>query len=262
MILEENYTNIRLEKDGDILTVKLNRPDIHNAFNEETIAELKEVFQKIKEIEGLRAVIITGEGKSFCAGADLNWMKKMAAYSRDENVADAGEMADMFEAISRCPVPTIARVNGPAFGGGAGLVAVCDFAIAGDNATFAFSEVNLGLIPAVISKFAIERLGPTKARQLFMTGERFDASRAAELGLLDIVAHDLDGTIDEILKQLGTSGKNAVAAAKELVANYRKKGYMDYCVEAIADIRSSDEGKEGVKAFLEKRKPAWRSDLD
>ncbi len=260
MVLDGHYENIRLEKTSDILTVELNKPDIHNAFNEEMIAELKTVFLCIREVPDIRAVVITGSGKSFCAGADLNWMKKMAAYSLEENVADAREMAEMFEAIADCPVPTFARVNGVAFGGGVGLVAVCDFTFATENAKFAFSETKVGLIPAVISQYAIRRIGPTTARQLFMTGERFSAAYAQEIGLLDMVVQDLDGAIQETMKELRSSGKNAVAASKDLVDNYRKKHFTDYCVKSIAEIRASEEGKEGVQAFLEKRKPAWRKD--
>lgn len=260
MVLKNQYRTIVLEAKDDVITVFLNRPDIHNAFNDEMIRELKDLFLGITEMGDCTAIIVTGSGNSFCAGADLNWMKRMASYSHEENVADAGNMAEMFESISDCPIPTIARVNGAAFGGGVGLVTVCDFAFATENAKFAFSEVKLGLIPAVISKYVIERIGPTKARQLFMTGEKFDAAYASQIGLLDGVVHDLDGSIDELLKNLRTGGRAAIAEAKRLVMKSSEDDFTKYCISTIADLRASEEGSEGVGAFLEKRKPEWRKD--
>lgn len=257
MTLDSNYKTIVVSHEEDILRIELNRPEVYNAFNEEMIAEIKSLFPKIASTDNLRAVIVTGRGKAFSAGGDLNWMRKMADFSREENIADAREMADMYEAIASCSVPTIARVNGAAFGGGAGLVAVCDFAVAAENINFGFTEVNLGLIPAVISNFVIRRIGPTRARQLFLTGERFDSARAQDIGLVDMVARDPDGAIAEILRHLRTSGIDALRATKELVANYGRPDFIDYSVEAIADVRAGPEGRGGVMSFLEKRKPVW-----
>ena len=186
-------------------------------------------------------------------------MKKMAGYSRFENIEDAKKMADMFMAIQKCPFPTIARVNGAAFGGGVGLVAVCDFAYASPNAKFSFSETNLGLIPAVISKWVIERIGTKRAKQLFMTGERFDPSLACDIGLIDGSAHDLDGTIGEVVAQFRTSGPSSIMESKKLVNRYYDDSkYLEHSITFIADLRASDEGREGIAAFLDKRKPAWR----
>ncbi len=260
--IDMRYETILAIVENDVVRLELNRPDVHNAFNDLMIAEITDFFGRLTGEEGIAAVVITGNGKSFCAGADLNWMKKMAGYSKDENIEDARKMADMFVAIENCPFPTIARVNGAALGGGVGFVAVCDFAFAVPNAKFSLSEAKLGLIPAVISKWVIERIGTKKAKQFFMTGERFESPLACEIGLIDGSVHDLDGTIGEVVGQFRTSGPNAIAESKKLVNQYRKKGYLDRSITAIADLRASDEGKEGIAAFLEKRKPAWRIDHD
>ncbi len=261
MILDKKYEFVKLGLNNGILTVELNRPDVHNAFNDIMIAEISDAFVKLKVEKDVLAVVVTGSGKSFCAGADLNWMKKMAGYSRFENIEDAKKMAEMFQAIEKCPFPTIARVNGAAFGGGLGLVAVCDFAYASPEAKFSFSETNLGLIPAVISKWVIERIGTKKAKQLFMTGERFDPSYACDIGLIDGSVHDLDGTIGEMVTQFRTSGPMSILESKKLVNKYYDDSvYLEESINFIADLRASEEGREGISAFLEKQKPAWRRD--
>lgn len=253
-----------VEVQGAVARVSINRPDAHNAFDEDVIALLKHAFLQLASDSSVRAVILTGSGKSFCAGADLNWMRRAAQFTREQNVADARAMAEMFAALRACPKPIIARVNGAAFGGGAGLVAVSDISIASDEAIFAFSEVKLGLIPAVISPYVVERLDPAAARRLFMTGERFGTKLALELGLVDIVApkEKLEETVNEVLNQLASSGPAAVGEAKRLVTKLAPvpKDISDYTIEAIADVRRSPEGREGVAAFLEKRKPSWRKD--
>ncbi len=261
MALDKKYEFVKLDMNNGILTVEMNRPDVHNAFNDIMIAEISDAFVKMKVEKDILAVVVTGNGKSFCAGADLNWMKKMAGYSRFENIEDAKKMAQMFQAIEKCPFPTIARVNGAAFGGGVGLVAVCDFAYASADAKFSFSETNLGLIPAVISKWVIERIGTKKAKQLFMTGERFDSSLACDIGLIDGSVHDLDGTIEQVVAQFRTSGPRSIMESKKLVNKYHDDtGYLESSIDFIADLRASEEGREGITAFLEKRKPEWRRD--
>ncbi len=261
MVLDIEYETIALVFEEGMVKLELNRPDVHNAFNDIMIAEISDAFRRLASEKEILAVVITGNGKSFCAGADLNWMKKMAGYSRDENIEDARKMAEMFMAIQECPFPTIASVNGAAFGGGVGLVAVCDFAFATPNAKFSFSETNLGLIPAVISKWVIERIGVKRAKQLFMTGERFEAPYACDIGLIDGSVHDLDGTINEVMTQFRTSGPMSIIESKKLIDRYQDDtGFLEYSINAIADLRASDEGKEGIAAFLDKRKATWRRD--
>ena len=247
----------------EIITVTLNRPEIHNPFDDKMIAELTGCFQDIKSNEDARVVIITGAGKSFCAGADLNWMKRMGQYSLDENLADAGGLSAMFQALEDVEVPVIARVNGAALGGGAGLVCACDFAIASERVKIGFSEVKLGLLPGVISPYVIDRIGGKKAVQLFTTGERLAADKALEVGLVDRVVslEGLDIVIGELVKQILSGGPGAVKECKRLArtgANMERGEFKKYCINAIAQIRASDEGKEGVGAFLEKREPGWR----
>ena len=260
------YENILIEGDA-VVTVTLNRPDIHNPFDERTISELTDCFLKLQKRETLRAVVITGAGKSFCAGADLNWMKRMADYSHEENLADAELLSDMFAALEGIPVPTIAKVNGAAFGGGAGLACACDFAIANERAKIGFSEVKLGLLPGVVSFYVLERVGKKAGIRLFTSGERLDAQRALAVGLVDYVVPQerLDAAVEELVNQILTGGPNAVKACKGLALardSRTREEFKRYCIEAIAAARASEEGKEGVSAFLEKRKPAWRSDLE
>lgn len=261
------YENILLEGD-EVLTITLNRPDIHNPFDEMVIAELTDIFRKVKDSGSVRVLVITGAGGSFCAGADLNWMKKMADFPREENLADAERLSDLFSALEAIEVPTIAKVNGAAFGGGAGLVCACDFAIASERAKLAFSEVKLGLLPGVVSPYVIDRIGVKRAVRLFTSGERLNAERALMMGIVDRVVppEELDKAVKGLVELIMTGGARAVKECKRLA---RTQGTMDrnsfkkYCIEAIADARASEEGKEGGGAFLEKRAPTWRrSDED
>jgi len=258
------YEKILVDIDGQNATVTLNQPDIHNAFNDQLISELTDCFNKLGQEPNVRGIVLTGAGKSFCAGADLNWMKSMVNYSKEENMRDSMELAGMFEAIYRCPKPVIARVNGHAFGGGLGLLACCDYVISVPEAILSFSEVNLGIAPAVISPYILKRVAPTHARYLFISGDRLDPARAKDYGLVDeIVEPDaLDEVVAKKLKIFSSSGPLAVAKNKELVENVTSMGWDEakkYTIELIAELRTSEEGQEGLGAFLEKIKPSWRN---
>lgn len=256
-------TTLRIEIRDSVATVTLCRPEVHNAFNETVIAELTESFRALAENAEVRVIVLAGEGKSFSAGADLNWMKSMAGYTFDENVEDARAMARMFRAIDRSPKPVIARVQGAALGGGAGLVAVSDIPVATETSRFAFSEVRLGIIPAVISPYVVARIGAGHARELFLTGERFDGKRAADIGL---VAHvvpeaELDAKVGHLTEQILACGPQAVSAAKDLIFTVSAERDADACLDEtarrIAERRTSDEGQDGMHAFLDKRPPRW-----
>lgn len=245
---------LRVERDGDVLCVTLARPDTRNAFDAALIAELAEAFV---DVGTARAVVLAGEGKSFCAGADIEWMRSSADLSYDENVADANALRAMLEAIDGCPAPVVAVVQGHALGGGVGLVACADVAIAHPRAVFAFSEVKLGIVPAVISPFAIGKIGESAARRYFVTGERFDAPTALRIGLVHEVADDLDGALDTLLDELRTAGPRAARHAKRLV---RERPDGPDTARRIAERRTSEEGQEGLRAFLERRRPSWAPD--
>ncbi len=245
-----------------VTIVTLNRPEVHNAFDDRMIAELTETFARVSLDPSVRAILLRGAGKSFCAGADLNWMQRMASYSQEENVADARGLQQMFAAIANCPQATLAVVHGAAIGGGVGLAAVCDITIAAQEATFALSEVRLGLIPAVIAPYVVEKIGIGAARSLFLSGERFGASEALRLGLVQQVtpAEDLESTLQQKLTLLRSAGPASVAAAKRLlktIAGQTLEEAAETTIECIAALRVSAEGQEGLKAFLEKRKPNW-----
>jgi methylglutaconyl-CoA hydratase len=257
-----NYDTVALSIDDKIARVTLNRPEIHNAFNEVMIAELLEVFQKLKDDEKLRVVILTGEGKSFCAGADIHWMKKMKNYTYEENFEDALALAELMYEMFSFPKPLLGRINGAAIGGGTGLVSVCDIVIAAEDARFSFSEVKIGLVPACISPYILSRVGFTKANILFLTGERFDAHRALNVGLVDEVVplSILDSRVDKFSEQLISSGPQALATAKKLLRDVPHMAVEEkrrHTAEVLAKLRISDEGQEGLAAFLEKRKPKW-----
>ncbi len=246
-----------------VATVTLERPDLHNAFDEVLIARLTGIFVDLDDDPAVRAVVLAGAGKSFCAGADLNWMKRMAAFGADENLADASALAAMLRALYSLSKPTIARVHGAAYGGGVGLVAACDIAIGAAEASFALSEAKLGLIPATIGPYVIEAIGARQARRYFLTAERFDAARALAIGLLHEVvpAQALDARIGEILKLLLAAGPAAQLECKALIRGVAHRP-IDADVIAgtarhIAAVRVSDEGREGIAAFLGKRPPAW-----
>src|SRR5436190_11493889 len=243
---------LRIERDGHVLRVTLARPERRNAFDAALIAELTAAFADVGDA---RAVVLAGEGASFSAGADVEWMRSSVDLSYEENVADALRLRTMLDAIDGCPAPVVARVQGHALGGGVGLVACCDVAIAAPDAVFAFSEVKLGIIPAVISPFALAKIGPGAARRYFLTGERFDAATALRIGLVHDVADDLDAAVDGVVGELLSAGPQAARWAKRLV---RERPAGPETARWIAERRTSDEGQEGLLAFLEKRPAAWR----
>lgn len=246
-----------------VATVTLDRPELRNAFNEHTIAELAVAFDGLGQSDNVRAIVLAANGPAFCAGADLNWMKRMAAYSDDENHQDAMRLADMLRTIYLCPRPVVAKVQGDCYAGGMGLVAACDIVIASEQASFCLSEVRLGLIPATISPYVIKAMGEQAARRYFLTAERFDAARALDIGLAhEVVAPDaLDATVAGIVKALVNNSPNAVRQAKALVRDVAGRAVDDALLldtaGRIAAIRASLEGREGVASFLDKRRPSW-----
>ncbi len=248
---------------GPLATVTLNRPEVRNAFNETVIDELTRAFRELGEAEGIRAIVLAAQGPAFCAGADLNWMKKMAGYTHEENRADAGQLAEMLRTIYCCPKPVLAKVQGDCYAGGMGLVAACDIAIAAEQVNFCLSEVKLGLIPATISPYVIKAMGENAARRYFLTAERFSAQEALRIGFVHSVtaADALDAAAAEMVKALVSASPNAVKEAKRLVREVAGQPLSDALIadtaERIATIRASDEGREGVRSFLEKRKPGW-----
>ena len=256
------YSTIKYEKDGRIGRVTFNRPEIHNAFNGTVISEMTDVFARIAKDDDLRLVLLTGEGKSFCAGADLNWMRGVVKQSFEENLAESNALADLFYAIYSCPRPVIGRINGAAIGGGTGFVAVCDIAIAARSARFSFSEVKIGVVPACIGPYVVKKMGEGKARELFITGERMNGDRAYEVGLVNRVVDDdqLDQAVNDLTKSVLSSGPEAVSMAKRLVStvpDMTPEEFKPFTAEMIAKLRVSDEGQEGMDAFLNKRKPNW-----
>lgn len=249
---------------GPVTTVTLNRPSVRNAFNEELIGDLSAWAASVPSDGTVRVVVLRGAGASFCAGADLQWMSKMAGYSREENLADARLAAAMFLALDSIPVPLVGRIHGAALGGGAGLAAVCDVVVAADDVTFGFTEVVLGILPAMISPYVVRKIGLSAARELCLNGARFSAARAREIGLVhDVVSNDrLDLTVDRHVAQFLKAAPSAIAATKRLlgqVAGRRPADVMEQTVEAIATQRVSPEGQEGMRAFLEKRPAAWQA---
>jgi len=254
---------LTLSETGGVATLTLNRPEVRNAFNDEVIAELSQAFAELGAREAVRAIVLAANGPAFCAGADLNWMRRMADYTRDENLADAGKLAEMLRVIYECPKPTIPRVQGDVFAGGMGLVAACDMALSVDSASYCLSEVRLGLIPATISPYVIRAMGARAAQRYFLTAERFSAAEALRIGFVHEVvpAEALDARLAELVQALVGASPNAVREAKRLVQQVAGReidaALIAQTVEGIADIRASAEGKEGVQAFLQKRKPGW-----
>jgi methylglutaconyl-CoA hydratase len=242
---------LRIERDGDVLRVTLARPETRNAFDAALIAELAEAFV---DVGTARAVVLAGDGPSFCAGADVEWMRSSADLTYEENVADATALRRMLEAIDGCPAPVVAVVQGHALGGGAGLVACSDIVLAHERAVFAFSEVKLGIIPAVISPFALRKIGESAARRFFVTGERFDAQTALRIGLVHEVSADLEVALEALLAELRTAGPRATRHAKRLVL---ERPDDPDTARRIAERRTSDEGQEGLRAFLERRPASW-----
>ncbi len=256
------YTTLKYERNGRIGRVTFNRPEIHNAFNGTVITEMTDLFTELQKDDELRVILLTGEGKSFCAGADLNWMREVVTQSFEENLAESNALADLFYQIYSFKRPVVGRINGAAIGGGTGFVAVCDIAVAARSAKFSFSEVKIGVVPACIGPYVIRKMGEGKARELFITGERMNADRAFEVGLVNTVVDDdqLDAEVDNLLKAILSSGPEAVAMAKKLVSEVPPMSpdqFKPYTAEMIARLRISDEGQEGMDAFLNKRKPNW-----
>jgi methylglutaconyl-CoA hydratase len=258
-----DYQTLTIALADKVATVTLNRPDVRNAFNEHTINELSLAFHDLGRNENVRAIVLAANGPAFCAGADLNWMKKMAGYSHEENQADAMQLAQMLRTIYLCPKPVVAKVQGDCYAGGMGLVAACDIAVAVPEANFCLSEVKLGLIPATISPYVIKAMGENAARRYFLTAERFSAQEAHRIGFVhEVVAADaLDAKVGEVLKALVGNSPNAVREAKVLVRDVAHRAVDDAMLAdtalRIAHIRASGEGREGVQSFLEKRKPGW-----
>jgi len=263
MVETLKFETLNLTIESQLATVTLNRPDVRNAFNETTIAEITQVFRQLDTEPQVRAVVLAANGSAFCAGADLNWMKKMADYTHAENLADAGQLANMLAAIYHCSKPVVAKIQGDCYAGGMGLVAACDVAISVDTANYCLSEVKLGLIPATISPYVIKAMGESAARRYFVTAERFAASQAQRIGFVHevVTAEALDSKVAEIVKALVSNSPNAVRQAKKLVQDIASReitpALVAETVEGIAQIRASEEGREGVRSFLEKRKPSW-----
>jgi len=256
---------LTVDKQGGVARVTLNRPELRNAFDDALIKSLTEAFHDVQNDKGVRVVVLAGNGPAFCAGADLNWMKRMAGYGYDENLADARALADMLATLDRMPKPTIARVHGPVFAGGTGLVAACDIAVGTPEAKFCLSEAKLGLSPATISPYVIRAMGERLARRYFLTAEVFGAEEAFRIGMLSsLVSKDeLDGAIHAIVQNLLAGGPEAHAKIKDLIRAVARRPVDDELVadtaKRIAEIRVSPEGREGIASFLEKRKASWCS---
>ena len=254
---------VETEISSAVATVRMSRPELHNALDDALIAELTDALLRAGADAGIRVVVLAGAGKSFSAGADLGWMRRMAENSEAENLAGAERLARLLRTLHELPKPTVARVQGAAFGGGVGLVAACDIAVAAESAAFSLSEVRLGLIPAVISPYVIGAIGARAARRYFLTGERFSAAEAERIGLIHriVTADSLDAALSVVLENLLAGGPAAQAAAKRLAAEVAGRPIDDALVgttaQRIAEIRATREGREGVAAFLEKRPPGW-----
>lgn len=258
-------TTLDIQIHGPVARVFLNRPEVRNAFNDGVVAELHAAFERLGADPALRAIVLGGHGKAFCAGADLSWMRAMAGYDWDQNRADAQALADMLWAGYRCPLPIVGRIHGDCYAGGLGLAAVCDVLVAAEGVHFCLSEARLGLLPATIGPYVVKALGEQASRRYFVTAERFDAATALRLGFVhEVVAADaLDATVDALVTALVANGPGAVKACKRLVQDVAGRE-IDEALRAetarrIADIRAGDEGREGVQAFLNKREPAWRA---
>ncbi|HEY6359982.1 MAG TPA: enoyl-CoA hydratase-related protein [Vicinamibacterales bacterium] len=256
------YDFIQVRREGPVEYVTLNRPDVRNAFNEQVIDEITRWAAAVAADDQVRVAVLAGAGKAFCAGADLTWMSRMVSYTHDENVQDASAMAKMYASLDHLPIALVGRVHGAALGGGAGLVAVCDIVVAGEQATFGFTEVKVGIVPAVISPYVLTKVGMSATRELFLTGMRFDAARAKEIGLVHAVAQEaqLDACIGRYVSELLTAAPGAISTVKELLRKVWGRPVQDtmgITTDTIAARRVSEEGQEGMKAFLEKRKPNW-----
>ncbi|MDZ4723984.1 MAG: enoyl-CoA hydratase-related protein [candidate division Zixibacteria bacterium] len=261
----KSLSTINYEKNNAVGRITFNGPEIHNAFNATVISELSALLSEIEIDPSIRVVVLTGAGKSFCAGADLNWMRSVVSQSFEENLAESNKLADLFYQFYTFRCPIIARVNGAAIGGGTGFVAVCDIAIASESSVFSFSEVKIGVVPACIGPYVIKKMGEGKARELFITGERMNAVRAREVGLVNSVVADgdLDNEVDKLIASILSSGPSAVSMAKKLISEVSAmppEEFKPYTAEIIARLRISAEGQEGMDAFLNKRKPKWSAE--
>ena len=259
------YRYLSVQREGPIERLTLNRPDVRNAFNDEVIAELTAWATAAAADRSLRIVVLAGAGKVFSAGADAAWMARMVDYSREDNVRDARAMAEMFRVLDTLPAAMVGRIHGAALGGGCGLTAVCDIAVAEETAVFGFTETKLGILPAVISPYVLPKIGPSAARELFLTGMRFSATRAREIGLVHEVVppSELETAIQRYVDELASAAPSAIAAAKALIPRVWGRSpadAADLTAEAIAGQRVTPEGQDGLRAFLAKRKPGWTLD--
>jgi len=257
-----DFNTILYERREKVAWLTLNRPEVHNAFNVELIEEMTEAVHRVKEDGEVRIVVLTGKGKSFCAGADLNWLREIVGYSFKQNLEESRALADVLFQLYVLPKPTIAMVNGAAIGGGTGFLSACDMAVAAEEATFGLSEVKIGLVPAAISPYVIRKIGESKARQYFLTGKRILAQKAQEIGLVNEVVplEKLSETVDCLIENLLTSGPEAMASCKELImrtSQERIEDVKEFTANMIAGLRVSKEGQEGMASFLEKRNPYW-----
>jgi methylglutaconyl-CoA hydratase len=256
------FRTVQLSIIGEVARIALNRPEVHNAFNDEELRELTEAVRAVAAEGNVRVLVLTGNGKSFCAGADLNWMKSVMSYTAEQNRKDAAVLVDLLDMLEMMPRPVVGRINGAAVGGGVGLTAVCDIAIASSEARFGFGEARLGIIPAMISPYVLRKIGRGPARELFLTGDRFTAERAREIGLVnEVVAPEkLDEAVNAKVSSLLSSAPEAIAEAKKLirlVPEMDAARAREYTLTKIAELRASPEGQEGMRAFLEKRKANW-----
>ncbi|MCB2207036.1 MAG: enoyl-CoA hydratase/isomerase family protein [Bacteroidetes bacterium] len=257
----KDYKTIFIEAKNNVISVWLNRPEVHNAMNALMIEELTDAYSSFDD-DQIRAIVLRGKGKSFCAGADLNYMKEIASFGLKENKEDSLKLARLFQSIYICPFPNIAVVHGAAFGGANGLLAACDIVLAEENTTFAFSEVKLGIAPATIAPFVIKRIGEYGARELMITGKRFKTDEALKWRLVNhsSTESELEDTLNKLLTEIKRNGPKAVRAAKKLIhsiTDHKTDGMLEYTAQIIAELRASDEGQEGMASFLEKRKPNW-----
>ncbi len=262
-----DYTTIRVAIEEQVATITLSRPEVKNAFNDVMLDELLDAYRKLEDDPDVRVVVLTGEGNSFCAGADLNYIKHTANYTLEDNLADSLKISDLMELIHKLRKPTVARVNGYAIGGGAGLMAANDIVIASKEARISLSEVKIGLVPACISPYVVMRAGPGACREFFLSGERMKAKKAYRLGLVNDVADDdeLDECVAKVVGRLISSGPEALRVCKDLLDHVREMPLSEakrYTAKVIAEVRVSEEGQEGMTAFLEKRKPSWVEEKD
>ena len=255
--------HLLLQVTDRVATVTLNRPDVRNAFNDEVIVEMTTAFDRLGVRDDVRCIVLAANGTAFCTGADLNWMRSMADYTREQNLADAGRLAAMMQAVYACPKPTIARIQGDVYAGGTGLVAACDIAISSDAAHYCLSETRLGLVPSTISPYVIRAMGARAAHRYFLTAERFSAAEAWRMGFVHelVSVEELDAKVAEVAQALVHAGPQAVRLCKKLVQNVAGQditpALIQMTVESIADVRVSPEGREGLQSFLQKRKPNW-----